>query len=70
MTDTQAETLSMPALLSAESQLFVADIAALCEFYVHKLGFAVAFSSGSGLPAIVSMPYRCYTGPRALNRMG
>jgi catechol 2,3-dioxygenase-like lactoylglutathione lyase family enzyme len=46
MTDTQAGTLSRPALLSAEPQLFVADIATSCEFYVHKLGFAVAFSYG------------------------
>jgi catechol 2,3-dioxygenase-like lactoylglutathione lyase family enzyme len=46
MTDTQAEALSKPALLSAEPQLFVADIAASCEFYVHKLGFVVAFSYG------------------------
>jgi len=46
MTDTQAETLSRPALLSAEPQLFVTDLAASCEFYVDKLGFAVAFSYG------------------------
>ena len=54
MTDTQAETLSMPALLSAEPQLFVADIAASGEFYVHKLGFAVAFSSGRGCPLLLA----------------
>ena len=46
MTDTQAQTLSKPALLAAEPQLFVADIAASCEFYTKKLGFSVAFSYG------------------------
>jgi catechol 2,3-dioxygenase-like lactoylglutathione lyase family enzyme len=46
MTDTQAETLARPALLAAEPQLFVADIAAACAFYTAKLGFAVAFTYG------------------------
>ena len=46
MTDTQAEILAKPALLSAEPQLFVADIAAACDFYICKLGFAVAFTYG------------------------
>lgn len=46
MTDTQAETLSKPALLAAEPQLFVADIAISTEFYVNKLSFAVAFTYG------------------------
>jgi catechol 2,3-dioxygenase-like lactoylglutathione lyase family enzyme len=46
MTQTQAQTLSKPVLLAAEPQLFVADIAASCEFYTKKLGFAVAFSCG------------------------
>lgn len=46
MTDTQAETLSKPALLSAEPQLFVADIAVSTEFYTNKLGFAAAFTYG------------------------
>jgi hypothetical protein len=57
----------MPALLSAEPQLLVADIAS-CEFYVHKLGFAVAFTSGRGLPAIITMSDRYYPGPGALNK--
>ena len=35
-----------PALLAAEPQLFVADIAAACAFYTAKLGFAVAFTYG------------------------
>jgi catechol 2,3-dioxygenase-like lactoylglutathione lyase family enzyme len=46
MSDMQAETLSKPALLTAEPQLFVADIAASCEFYTSRLGFAVAFTYG------------------------
>lgn len=46
MTHTQAQTLSKPVLLAAEPQLFVADIAASCEFYTKKLGFSVAFSYG------------------------
>jgi catechol 2,3-dioxygenase-like lactoylglutathione lyase family enzyme len=46
MTPAQAQTLSKPALLAAEPQLFVADIAAACEFYTKKLGFSVAFSYG------------------------
>jgi catechol 2,3-dioxygenase-like lactoylglutathione lyase family enzyme len=46
MTDTQAESLSKSALLAAEPQLFVADIAASCEFYTSQLGFAVAFTYG------------------------
>jgi catechol 2,3-dioxygenase-like lactoylglutathione lyase family enzyme len=49
MTDTQAETLSKPALLAAEPQLFVADITASCEFYTRKLGFSVAFTYGEPL---------------------
>ena len=31
---------------SAEAQLFVADVAAACAFYMSKLGFAVAFTYG------------------------
>jgi catechol 2,3-dioxygenase-like lactoylglutathione lyase family enzyme len=46
MTDTEAQILSRPILLAAEPQLFVADIAASCEFYVCKLGFSVAFTYG------------------------
>ena len=46
MTDSQVETPAKPTLLSAEPQLFVADIAASCEFYTGKLGFAVAFIYG------------------------
>jgi catechol 2,3-dioxygenase-like lactoylglutathione lyase family enzyme len=33
-------------LVSAEPQLVVSDIAASCEFYTNKLGFAVAFTYG------------------------
>jgi catechol 2,3-dioxygenase-like lactoylglutathione lyase family enzyme len=46
MTDRQAHTLGKSTLLAAEPQLFVLDIAASCEFYTKKLGFAVAFSYG------------------------
>jgi catechol 2,3-dioxygenase-like lactoylglutathione lyase family enzyme len=33
-------------LVAAEPQLFVADIAASCNFFVEKLGFAVVFTYG------------------------
>ena len=46
VTDTQAEKLSRPAMLSAEPQLFVADIAVSTQFYTNKLGFSVAFTYG------------------------
>ena len=46
VTDTQAKTLGKATLLTAEPQLFVSDIAASCEFYMKKLGFAVAFTYG------------------------
>ena len=42
----QAENLSKPTLLTAEPQLFVADITTACEFYTRKLGFALAFTYG------------------------
>jgi len=44
--DIHAETPSNPTLLAAEPQLFVADVAAACEFYTKKLGFTVAFIYG------------------------
>jgi catechol 2,3-dioxygenase-like lactoylglutathione lyase family enzyme len=47
MTAIQAETLSKPALLAAEPQLFVADIATSCAFYTSKLRFTVAFTYGA-----------------------
>jgi catechol 2,3-dioxygenase-like lactoylglutathione lyase family enzyme len=46
MTAIQAENLSKPTLLTAEPQLFVADIATSCAFYTNKLRFAVAFTYG------------------------
>jgi catechol 2,3-dioxygenase-like lactoylglutathione lyase family enzyme len=46
MQDPHVETQSKPTLLAAEPQLFVADIAASCEFYTKKLGFKVAFTYG------------------------
>jgi catechol 2,3-dioxygenase-like lactoylglutathione lyase family enzyme len=33
-------------IVAAEPQLFVSDIAASCRFYVEKLGFEIAFTSG------------------------
>lgn len=39
-------TQPKPILLAAEPQLFVADIAASCEFYTKKLGFRIAFIYG------------------------
>jgi catechol 2,3-dioxygenase-like lactoylglutathione lyase family enzyme len=46
MRDPNPETQPAPVLLSAEPQLFVADIAASCEFYSKKLAFTVAFIYG------------------------
>jgi catechol 2,3-dioxygenase-like lactoylglutathione lyase family enzyme len=46
MNEAPAETPSKPTLLAAEPQLFVADIAASCEFYTQRLGFKVAFTYG------------------------
>lgn len=34
------------SIIAAEPQLFVADMAAACAFYVEKLGFELAFSDG------------------------
>jgi catechol 2,3-dioxygenase-like lactoylglutathione lyase family enzyme len=46
MNDPHTETQSKPTLLTAEPQLFVADVGASCEFYTKKLGFTVAFTYG------------------------
>lgn len=46
MSESQSHTVARPILLAAEPQLFINDIAAALDFYVHKLGFAVAFSYG------------------------
>jgi hypothetical protein len=46
MNDIHAETLSKPTLLTAEPQLFVANVGTSCEFYTKKLGFTVAFVYG------------------------
>jgi catechol 2,3-dioxygenase-like lactoylglutathione lyase family enzyme len=46
MTNEQTQSLAKPALLAAEPQLFVADMAAACAFYEEKLGFSLAFSWG------------------------
>ena len=46
MTDSHMHTLGKTTLSGAEPQLFVLDIASCIEFYVRKLGFAVAFTYG------------------------
>jgi len=46
MAETRAQTQYKATLLAAEPQLFVSDLAASCEFYTKKLGFALAFSYG------------------------
>lgn len=46
MIDPTGRTIPAPMLPAAEPQLFVADIKAFCEYYVSKLGFAVAFTYG------------------------
>ena len=46
MTHVLSETSVKATLVAAEPQLFAADIEATCEFYVKKLGFAVAFTYG------------------------
>jgi uncharacterized glyoxalase superfamily protein PhnB len=38
--------LPKAVLIAAEPQLFVADIKASCDFFIQKLGFAVAFVYG------------------------
>ena len=56
MPDVHAEAAAKPKLLAAEPQLFVADIAASCRFYMEKLGFAVAFTYGE--PAFYGQVFR------------
>jgi catechol 2,3-dioxygenase-like lactoylglutathione lyase family enzyme len=46
MTAEGRRTAARPALVAAEPQLFVADIAASCVFFTGKLGFAIAFVHG------------------------
>lgn len=46
MTDARSENAAMSTLVAAEPQLFTTNIAAALDFYVQKLGFAVAFSYG------------------------
>ncbi len=46
MNTVYAESQTRPTLIAAEPQLFVAGIAASCEFYTQKLGFKVAFTYG------------------------
>ena len=46
MTETDSKDLSRATLLTAEPQLYVADIASSFDFYTKKLGFTVAFAYG------------------------
>jgi catechol 2,3-dioxygenase-like lactoylglutathione lyase family enzyme len=46
MPDHAEPSSAKPVIVGAEPQLFVADIKASCDFFVGKLGFAVAFSYG------------------------
>lgn len=46
MTDHPAQPAPRPILNSIEPQLFVANVKTSCDFYTHKLGFAVAFLHG------------------------
>jgi len=46
MPDNAEQTTSRAIIVAAEPELFVADIAAAVEFFVQKLGFAMAFSYG------------------------
>lgn len=44
--DAAGQSVPRPILNSTAAQLFVADIQASCNFYTHKLGFAVDFVYG------------------------
>lgn len=46
MTHPVAKTSTRPLLLSAEPQLFVADIKTACDFFIGKLGFEIVFVYG------------------------
>lgn len=46
MTGEHRQTRPRPFLNSIEAQLYVADVKRSCDFYVVKLGFAVAFVYG------------------------
>jgi uncharacterized glyoxalase superfamily protein PhnB len=46
MTDEPKQTTPRPILNSIEAHLFVANIKSSCDFYTHKLGFAVHFTYG------------------------
>jgi hypothetical protein len=44
MTASAAHATQTPTVIGIEAQLFVADIRASCDFFVRKLGFAIAFT--------------------------
>lgn len=46
MPDHAEQSSTKPTIVGAEPELFVADIARSCEFFVGKLGFAIVFTYG------------------------
>jgi catechol 2,3-dioxygenase-like lactoylglutathione lyase family enzyme len=46
MPDHAKPSSKKPAIVGAEPELFVSDIKASCDFFVSKLGFAIAFTYG------------------------
>jgi catechol 2,3-dioxygenase-like lactoylglutathione lyase family enzyme len=46
MTETPAQTASRTTLLTAQPQLFCADLQATCDFFTQKLGFAITAAYG------------------------
>jgi catechol 2,3-dioxygenase-like lactoylglutathione lyase family enzyme len=46
MTPSEIAKIGGAVIVTAEPQLFTADIAAACRFYVEKLGFKIAFTYG------------------------
>jgi catechol 2,3-dioxygenase-like lactoylglutathione lyase family enzyme len=46
MSETEAQKRPRSALIAAEPQLFVGDVAASVRFYVERLGFSVSFAYG------------------------
>jgi catechol 2,3-dioxygenase-like lactoylglutathione lyase family enzyme len=46
MPDHAEPSSAKPTIVGAEPELFVSDIKASCDFFVSKLGFAIAFTYG------------------------
>jgi catechol 2,3-dioxygenase-like lactoylglutathione lyase family enzyme len=56
MTEVHGASTAKSTLVTAEPQVFTTDIAAAIDFYVQRLGFAVAFSYGE--PAFYAQVFR------------